>query len=90
MLLDFRILEGVEKIRTLSGKMAENTFEKIIKKIRGEKQGTKSNQNYYYGDYKISSEKDSNGNPVYIQLRRNFNLEAEILGKVETKIYKLK
>jgi len=87
--MDFRMINGTEKIKTLSGKKAEITFEKIIKNLREEKQGTKSNQNYHYGDYRISKKKDMYGNPIYIQLKKDFNNETEILGEVETKIYKL-
>ena len=87
--MDFRLVEGVLKIKTFSGKNAEIAFEKIVKKLRQEKSGTKSNQNYYYGDYKLSGKKDYSGNPIYLQLRKNFNNEAEILGEVETVTYNI-
>ncbi|MBR6099199.1 hypothetical protein IKP85_05570 [bacterium] len=88
-LLDFRMTEGKLQIRTFSGKNAESSFEKILKKLKQEKHGTKSNQNYHYGDFKMSGKKDYSGNPIYLQLRRNFNNEAEVLGEVETKTYNI-
>ena len=88
-LLDFKIINGAERIRTLSGEKAELAFEKIIKKLREEKQGTKSNQNYHYGDFRVTGKKDCFGNPIYLQLRSNFNNETEVIGEVETKVYKI-
>ena len=88
-LMDFRLINGKGNIKTLSGKEAENTFEKIVKKYREEKQGSKSNQNYHFGDFKKSRKKDEFGNPVYLQLRRNFNNEAEVLGEVKTRVTKI-
>lgn len=87
--LDFRIVMGKERRKFLSGKDAELAFEKVIRSLRVEKCGTKTNQNFYFGDYKVTKKKDVNGNPVYLQLRRNFNDEAEILGEVNTVVYKL-
>ena len=86
---DFRIVQGKEKRKSLSGKDAELAFEKVIRTLRAEKYGTKANQNFHFGDFKITGKKDENGNPVYIQLRRNFNNEAEILGEVNTVVYRL-
>jgi hypothetical protein len=80
---------GKERRKFLSGKDAELAFEKVIRSLRSEKCGTKTNQNFYFGDYKVTKKKDANGNPVYLQLRRNFNDEAEILGEVNTVVYKL-
>ena len=84
--LDYRIINNQVKEKFLSGKCAYNTFKKIFKKMTEIKHGTKSNQNFYYGDYKVTSKKDFMGNPIYIQLRKNFNDETEVLGEVETKI----
>lgn len=41
--------------------------------------GTKTNANWYYGDFLKTHKKDEKGNPVYMQLRRNFCAEKEIL-----------
>lgn len=87
-LLDLRMIEGKVKIKTLSGKEAENNYEKIIKKYKEVKHGSKSNQNYCYGDYKLSRKRDDDGNRIYLQLRRNFNNEAEIIGEISTKVTK--
>lgn len=35
--------------------------------------GAKSNQNWYYGDYKKSNQKDEKGNLLEFQIKRNFN-----------------
>lgn len=45
------------------------------------KQGSKANQNWFYGDCKKSNKKDERGNPVWLQLKRNFNGEAKVLGE---------
>lgn len=37
--------------------------------------GTKSNQNWYYGDLKKSSQRDEKGNLLEFQIKRNFNGE---------------
>ena len=86
--LDYKIICGKEKTRTLSGKFAEETFRKICKKLQNEKQGSKSDSNYYYGDFKIIKDKKTK-KLTYLQLRKNFNNDTEILGEVETKIYKV-
>ena len=83
------MFNGKVKQKLLSGKEAYNTLEKILNKLKEEKQGTKSNQNFYYGDYKITNKKDSQGNPIYLQLRRNFNNESTVLNEVETKVIKI-
>ena len=87
--LDYRLVNGKEKIKILSGVSAENTFNKIYTKIVTEQNCSKSNQNFYYGDFKSTGKKDLNGNPVYLQLRKNFNGEADILGEVKTKVIKI-
>ncbi len=45
------------------------------------KQGSKTNQNWFYGDFKKSDKKDDRGNIILLQLKRNFNGEAIILGE---------
>ena len=51
------------------------------------KTGNKQDQNWFYGDFSKTREKDENGNPIYLQLRCNFNREYEILNKVRVKYY---
>ena len=87
--LDYRIVEGSVKQKILTGRAAFLAFERILEKLSFMKHGTKSNQNFYYGDYKISRKKDVCGNPIYIQLKRNFNNETESLGEVNTRIFNI-
>ena len=42
--------------------------------------GTKTNANWYYGDFQKTLRKDERGNPVYLQLKRSFCGEKEIMG----------
>mgnify|MGYP006976110220 FL=1 len=46
--------------------------------------GSKSNENYYFGDFRKTNRLDENNQPVYVQLRRNFNNKVENLGDVVT------
>ena len=86
--LDYRVISGNVKEKKLSGRKATLAFEKIIRKLSLMKHGTKSNQNFYYGDFKATKRKDSFGNTIYMQLRKNFNNEEEILGEVVTRVLK--
>lgn len=87
--MDVRMKQGKVNIKTLSGKAAEEKFEQISKKYKEMKHGSKSNQNYHFGDFKLSRKKDENGNPIYLQLRKNFNDEAEIIGEIQTRVSKI-
>lgn len=52
------------------------------------KSGTKSNHNWFYGDFKKGTEKDHKGNLIELQIKRNFNgEEVENLGEAKV-IYK--
>ena len=51
--------------------------------------GSKTAENYYYGDFKKTNRLDENNQPVYIQLRKNFNNKSEELGEVVTHYSKL-
>ena len=75
--------------KELSGVKAYRAYTKTIEKVAIQQQGNKSAQNYYYGDFKKTREKDKNGNPIYIQLRKNFNNDFEILNKIETRVTKI-
>lgn len=81
--LDFT---GKEIIKDLTGKEAQTKLNHWRKKINSNIQGTKSKQNTYYGDFQKTNRKDENGNPIYLQLRKNFNNESEVLGEVKTTI----
>jgi hypothetical protein len=78
---------GKEIIKDLTGKEAQTKLNQWRKKINSYKQGTKSKQNIYYGDFRKTNRKDKNGNPIYLQLRKNFNNEAEIIGEIKTVNY---
>ena len=86
---DYRIIMGKVKQKIHSGKSAFNAFEKFLDKLSPIKMGTKSKQNYYYGDFKLTRKKDSFGNPIYLQLRKNFNNVTEILGEVDTRVTRI-
>lgn len=46
--------------------------------------GSKSGENYYFGTFKKTNRKDEYNQPIYIQLRKNFNNKTEVLGDVTT------
>lgn len=75
---------GNEKIKILRGRKAQTKFKCWEDRFKNQKQGNYSNQNVYYGDFKKTDETDSNGYPVYVQLRRNFNGQTEVLNKITT------
>lgn len=75
--------------KTLSGEKAINKIREINKKCEKVKYGTFTNQNFYYGAFKKTRQKDKNGLPIYIQLRKNLNGQSEILGTIETTILRV-
>lgn len=79
---------GEDKAFYLTGKKALQKLEYWRKKVNNIKHGTKGNQNVYYGDFQKSRCKDENGNPIFLQLRKNFNGQAEIIGKIKTVVRK--
>ena len=79
---------GEVKNRYLTGKKALQKLEYWRKKVNNVKHGTKGNQNVYYGDFQKSNKIDENGNPIFLQLRKNFNGQSEIIGKIKTVIRK--
>ncbi len=88
--IDYReFYNGQESVKELSGKEAEHAYEKIEEKLKYEKYGSKSNQNFCFGDFRKTTRQDKNGNPVYLQLKKNFNNEEQVLGVVETRVYKI-
>lgn len=77
---------GKEYVKDLTGKEAQTKLNQWKRRLNFQHQGTKGNQNIFYGDFKKSSRKDRNNNPIYLQLRKNFNNQTEIIGEIETKI----
>lgn len=67
------------------GKEAEKLISKAIFNrlifFEKTKMGSKQNQNWFYGDFCKTREKDEKGNPIYLQLRCNFNNGYEVLNK---------
>lgn len=79
-------------IKEFHGIKALRAFEKALKQKEKSQiifQGSKSNENYFYGDFKKTRKKDSNNQPVYLQIRKNFNNKSQILGEVVTYYSKL-
>ncbi len=76
--------DGHDKEIHLTGAIAIKEFKKYEKLKNCSKQGTKTNQNVYYGDFLKTRKKDKNGNTVYLQLRKNFNGQYEILNTIQT------
>lgn len=84
-----------EKILRYDNTLIYNTFkglkaEKMFKRAYSNrltffeklKQGSRQNQNWYYGDFKKTNKKDKNGNIVELQVKKNFNNETvAILGE---------
>ena len=79
--------DGHDKEIRFKGTTAIKKFKKYEKLKNNIKQGSKSNQNVYYGDFRKTRKKDKNGNPVYLQLRKNFNGDYEILNEIQTTIH---
>lgn len=85
---DYRVFfDGTDKVKYLTGKAALQKLEYWRKKISEDKHGTKGNQNVYYGDFQKTNRRDDNGNLIYLQLRKNFNDESEVIGEIKTKVY---
>ena len=79
--------DGTDTAKYRTGKKALQKLDYWRKKVNNVKHGTKGNQNVYYGDFQKSNKIDENGNPVYLQLRRNFNDQREVIGEIKTVIY---
>lgn len=75
------------------GKKADRAYEKAVlqreKYLESVPKGTKTGENFYYGDFKKTNRLDENNQPIYVQLRRNFNNKTEILGDVVTHYSKI-
>ena len=79
--------KGKIKSKFFKGKTALKEFKRYEHLKNNCKQGTKTNQNVYYGDFRKTRKKDKNGHPVYLQLRKNFNGDYEILNEIQTVIH---
>lgn len=77
--------DGFEIWKDFRGEKAKTKYNRWKAILNNTKYGSYSNQNYYFGDYKKVNRK--NLSPVYIQLKKNFNNQSEIIGEVKTKIY---
>jgi len=53
------------------------------------KTGSKAAENFYFGDFRRTKRLDENNQPIYLQLKKNFNNKTEILGEVATYYYKI-
>ncbi len=75
-------------VKEKRGIKALRAFEKAVKQrkryIESVGKGTKTQENYYYGAFKKTARFDSNNQPIYVQLRKNFNNKSEVLGDVVT------
>lgn len=72
--------------KTLKGEKAVKAFKRALLNrltfFEKLKQGSRQNQNWYYGDFKRTNKKDKNGNFVELQIKKNFNNETvAILGE---------
>ena len=86
--MDYKLYaNGDGSIKQFSGREAKTKFEIWKKKLINQPHGTYSNQNVYYGDFKKTRNIDAMGNPIYIQLRKNFNGQTEELNLITTRTY---
>lgn len=78
---------GESRSKTLHGKEALTKYNLWKECFYSKAHGSYSNQNVYYGDFRKTNKKDNMGNPIYLQLRKNFNNQIEILNEIETHKY---
>ena len=77
--------DGHDKEIRFKGTTAIKKFKKYEQLKNHIRQGTKSNQNVFYGDFLKTRKRDIKGNPIYMQTRKNFNGQYEILNTIQTK-----
>lgn len=75
---------GSDREKRFIGKTAIKEFQKYQRRKYSTKQGSFTNQNVYYGDFRKTRKKDINGNAVYLQLQKNFNNQTHVLGEIKT------
>lgn len=78
--------DGTDSLKEYNGVIAEAKLKALIKRLEEMPYGSWAKQNIWYGDFMRTNKKDQNGNNVYIQLRRNFNGQYEVLNEINTKI----
>lgn len=78
---------GKGREKRFTGGAAVKEFKRYQKLKNNTKQGGKSNQNVYYGDFRKTRKKDKNGIPVYLQLKKNFNGDYIVLNEIQTVIH---
>lgn len=80
-------------VKEKRGIKALRAFEKAVlqrkRYLETSGSGTKSGENYYFGAFKKTRRLDDNNQPIYVQLRKNFNNKSEVLGDVITYYSKL-
>lgn len=85
---DYRYFyDGTDVVKYYTGKIALQKLNYWRRKISMTKYGTRGNQNVYYGDFKKTNRLDENGNIIYLQLRKNFNDQSEVIGEIKTDIF---
>ena len=76
------------RIKERRGIKAQSAYEKALlqrkKYLETAAYGSKIAENFFYGDFKKTRRKDDHNQPVYVQVRKNFNNKSEILGDVVT------
>lgn len=79
-------------VKEARGIKAKRIFEKALiqnEKMKASFQGSKIAENYYYGDFRKTRRKDANNQPIYLQIKKNFNNKSEILGEIVTHYSKI-
>ena len=78
---------GKDREKRFTGGAAIKEFRRYQNLKNNTKQGSKSNQNVYYGDFRKTRKRDKNGIPVYLQLKKNFNGDYIVLNEIQTVIH---
>ena len=78
---------GRDREKRFIGDTAVKEFRRYQRLKYSIKQGSKINQNVYYGDFRKTRKRDKNGIPVYLQLKKNFNGDYIVLNEIQTVIH---
>ena len=76
--------DGTDSLKEYSGVIAEAKLRALIKRLEDMPCGSWTKQNLWYGDFMKTNRTDAQGNPIYLQLRRNFNGQYEVLNEIYT------
>lgn len=79
--------DGTDSLKDYTGVIAEAKFRAFIKRLEDMPCGNWTNQNVWYGDFSRTNRKDANGNWIYLQLRKNFNGQKEVLNEIYTNCF---